>query len=178
MKFPSREFKGEIKIKDACSSEECEITVILKYEGLVDVNNTVTKYCRRGITETKPYNAIQALNNVLRMTPKLHYETVGRNHFNPNLRDYTAINIGDGAPLWVGTFTSVRFGWKPMLNVDVANTVGFDEGPVVKFIEKVLESNRAYHQSHISLNDKRHFNTVNDTIKDLKISYNLPGPNG
>ena len=179
LKFPSREFKGEIEIKeDGNSSQGREIIVILKYAGPVDVNDAVAEYSRRGITETKPYNAIQTLNIVLSMTPKLHYETVGRNHFSPNLRDGTAIDIGGGASLWVGTFTSVRLGWKPMLNVDVANTVGFDEGPVVKFIEKVLESNRGYHQSHISLNDKRHLNTVNDKIKDLKICYNVPGPNG
>ena len=36
----------------------------------------------------------------------------------------------------------------------------------------------SFHQSYISLNDKRHFNTVNDKIKDLKICYNVPGPNG
>ena len=179
LKYPSREFKGEIDIKeDPNSSQGREITVILKYAGPVDINDAVAEYCRRGVTETKPYNAIQALNIVLSMTPKLLYETVGRNHFSPNLKDGTTIDIGGGASLWVGTFTSVRLGWKPMLNVDVANTVGFDERPVVKFIEKILESNRGYHQSHISLNDKRHFDTVNDKIKDLKICYNVPGPNG
>ena len=182
LKFPSKEskeFKGQIEIKeDANSSQGSEITVILKYAGPVDVNDAVAEYCRRGITETKPYSAIQALNIVLSMTPKLHYETVGRNHFSPNLRDGTAIDIGGGASLWVGTFTSVRLGWKPMLNVDVANTVGFDERSVVKFIEKILESNKGYHQSHILLNDKRHFDNVNNKIKDLKICYNVPGPNG
>ena len=173
------EFEGDIEIKEHADSPQGRtIKVILKYAGSVDVNDAVERYCGRGTTETKPYNAIQALNIVLSMTPKLHYETVGRNHFSPNPRDGTAIDIGGGASLWVGTFTSVRLGWKPMLNVDVANTVGFDEGSVVKFIEKVLESNRDYHQSHISLNDKRHFNIVNDKIKDLRICYNAPGPNG
>ena len=181
LKFPSKEskeFKGKIEIKDANSSQGIEITAILNYVGPIAVNDAVAEYCRRGITETKPYHAIQALNTVLNVTPKLQYETVGRNHFSPNLRDGTAIDIGGGASLWVGTFTSVRLGWKPMLTVDVANTVGLDERPVVKFIEKILESNRGYNQSHISLNDKRHFDTVNDKIKDLKICYNVPGPIG
>ena len=179
LKFPYREFEGDVEIKEHANSPQArKIKVILKYVGSVDVNDAVEEYCERGITETKPYNAMQALNIVLSMTPKLHYETVGRNHFSPNPRDGTAIDIGGGASLWVGTFTSVRLGWKPMLNVDVANTVGFDEGSVVKFIEKALESNRDYRQSHISLNDKRHFNIVNDKIKDLRICYNVPGPNG
>ena len=174
LKFPSREFEGQIEIKeDANSPQGRKIKIILKYAGSVDVNCRVAEYCRRGMTETKPYDAIQALNIVLSMTPKLVYKTVGRNYFNPN--DGTSTDIGGGASLWIGTFTSVRLGWKPMLNVDVANTVGFDRGSLVEFIEKVLSQNKGYNPSHISLNDKSHFSTVNDKIKDLKICYTRPG---
>ena len=61
-----------------------------------------------------------------------------------------------------------------MLNVDVANKVGCDESSVIEFIEKVLKSNRGYHQSHILLNDKSHRNIVDDKIKDLRIHYSKP----
>ena len=176
LKFLSREFEGEIEIKEhADSPQGRKIKVILKYAGSIDVNYGVEEYCKRGMTETKPYDAIQALNIVLSMTPKLVYETVGRNHFNPNPNDGTSIDIGGGASLWVGTFTSVRLGWKPMLNVDVANTVGFDGVSIEKFIEKVLSPNKGYNRSHISLNYKSHFNTVNNKIKDLNICYIRPG---
>ena len=179
LKFSSDKFEGHVEIKkNATYLMVTEVKVILKYLRLINVNSAVTEYCKRGTAETKCDDVIQALNIVLNMTPQLYHETFGLNHFNPNTSNRTSIDIGGGASLWVGTFTSVRLGWKPMLNVDVANTVGFDERPVVKFIEKILESNRGYHQSHISLNDKRHFDTVNDKIKDVKICYNVPGPNG
>ena len=179
LKFSSDKFEGHVEIKkNATYLMVTEVKVILKYLRLINVNSAVTEYCKRGTAETKCDDVIQALNIVLNMTPQLYHETFGLNHFNPNTSNGTSIDIGGGASLWVGTFASVRLGWKPMLNVDVANTVGFDERPVAKFIEKILESNRGYDQSHISLKDKHDFDTVNDKIKDVKICYNVPGPNG
>ena len=168
-------FEDEIEIKEYADALKVpQIKVILKYAGPVDVNYAVEEYCRRGTTETKPKDAIQALNIVLSMTPRLHYETIGRNHFNPNAKDGTAIDIGGGASLWVGTFTSVRLGWKPMLNVDVANKTGVDEGSVAEFVAKVLRSNKNYSPSHILLNEKRHRDDVDMKIKGLKVRYSRP----
>ena len=70
----------------------------------------------------------QALNTVLSMTPRLYYETIGRNHFNPNPKNGTTIDIGGVTSLWVGIFTLVRLSCNPMLNLDVANKIGVDEG--------------------------------------------------
>ena len=173
--FESREFEGEIEIKQHADGPKLLSKLILKYVGVLDVNASVAKYCRSGITEKKPCNTIQALNIVLSMTPQLYYETIGRNHFNPNLKDGTAVDLGDGLSLWVGTFTAVRLGWKPLLNVDVANVVSFEESPIVEFIANVLRSNRDYNPSHILLNEKRHHDAVNINIKDLKVQYDRPG---
>ena len=168
-------FEGEIEIiEHADALQVPQIKVILQYAGSVDVNYAVEEYCRRGTTEKKPIDAIQALNIVLSMTPRLHYETIGRNHFSPSTKDGTAIDIGGGASLWVGTFTSVRLGWKPMLNVDVANKIGVDEGSVAEFVAKVLRSNRDYSPSHILLNETRHCDAVNIKIKGLKVRYSRP----
>ena len=173
--FTSNDFEGDVEIKEhATNLKKPEVKVILKYARDVNVNFEVKEYCKHGTTETKPYHAIQALNIILNMTPQLLYETFGLNHFNPNTSNSTSIDIGGGASLWVGTFTSVRLGWKPMLNVDVANKVGIDESSVIKFIEKVLKSDGSFHPSHISLNDESHLNVVNDKIKDLKIIYSRP----
>ena len=176
LNFASKEFEGEVEIKEHADALKVpQIKVILKNTGSVDVNDAIEEYCRRGMTERKPMDAIQALNIVLSMTPRLHYETVGRNHFNPNPENGTAFDIGRGASLWVGTFTSVPLGWKPMLNVDVANEIWFDEGEIIEFIEKVLSSNEDYDPSHILLNEKRHRDAVDTKIKGLKIRYNCPG---
>ena len=175
LKFSSDKFEDDVEIKEnAIYLMVPEVRVILKYVRRINVNSAVTEYCRRGTTETKPDDVIQALNIVLNMTPQLHHETFGLNHFNPNTSNGTSIDIGGGVSLWVGTFTSVRLGWKPMLNVDVANKVGCDESSVIKFIEKVLNSNGSFHLSHISLKDEGVLNIVNDRIKDLKIHYSRP----
>ena len=173
--FSSDEFQSDIEIKENIAYLMVpEVKVILKFKRHLEVNSAVTEYCRRGKTETKPKDAIQALNIVLNMKPQLHYETFGLNHFDPNPRNGTSIDIGGGTSLWIGTFTSVRLGWKPMLNVDVANKAGCDESSVIEFIEKILKSNRDYHQSHILLNDKSHRNTADDKIRDLRIHYSRP----
>ena len=62
------------------------------------------------------------------MTPRLYYKTIGRNHFNPNPKNDTTIDIGGVTPLWVGIFTSERLSCNLMLNLDVANKIGVDEG--------------------------------------------------
>ena len=173
--FSSGEFQSDVEIKASATYLMVpEVKVILKYVRRINVDSAVTEYCRRGTTETKPDDVIQALNIVLNMTPQLHHETFGLNHFNPNTSNGTSIDIGGGAYLWVGTFTSVRLGWKPMLNVDVPNKVGCEESSVIEFIENILKSNRGYHHSHILLNDKTHRDTVDDKMKDLRIHYSRP----
>ena len=88
---------------------------------------------------------------------------------------YTMKNIGGRASLWIGTFTSVRIGWKPMLNVDMANKVVYDKNlPVEEFIKNVLMSRWDYKPSHILLNEKHRRDTVDEKIKNLKIQYNRP----
>ena len=173
--FSSDEFQRDVEIKENLAYLMVpEVKVILKFKRHLNVNSAVAEYCRRGKTEAKPKDAIQALNIVLNMKPRLDYETFGLNHFDPNPRNGTSIDIGGGTSLWIGTFTSVRLGWKPMLNVDVANKAGCDESSVIEFIKKVLKSNGGYHQSHILLDDKSHLNTVDDKIKDLRIYYSRP----
>ena len=173
--FSSDEFQSDVEIKASATYLMVpEVKVILKYVRRINVNSAVAEYCRRGTTEAKPADVIQALNIVLNMTPQLYLETFGLNHFNPNTSNGTSIDIGGGASLWVGTFTSVRLGWKPMLNVDVANKVGCEESSVIEFIEKNLKSSRGYQQSHILLNDKIHRDTVDDKMKDLKVHYSRP----
>ena len=62
-----------------------------------------------------------------------------------------------------------------MLNVDVTNKIGVDEGFVVEFIEKVLRSDRDYNPCHILLNEKRHFDAFDIEKKGLKVRYSRPG---
>ena len=174
--FSSDEFEGEVEIKEHTTNlKRPEVKVILKKLDPLNVNAAIEEYHRSGTTETKPYDVIQALNIVLSMKPQLDYEIFGPNHFNTNPSNHTVKNIGGGASLWIGTFTSVRLGWKPMLNVDMANRVVYDKNlPLEEFIKNVLISKRDDKPFHISLNEKHHRDTVDEKIKNIKIQYSRP----
>ena len=60
------------------------------------------------------------------MTPQLRYVSVGRNYFSHDHKD-CVVDLGGGKVLWVGTFKSVRMGWLPMLNVDMANKPAYEK---------------------------------------------------
>ena len=173
LKFSSGKFEGEVEIKeDADAPKELQIKVTLKYARCVNVNNVIAEYCRRGVTETKPYYAMQALNIVLSMTPKFKYETIGRNHFDTHPKN--GKKIEGNLSLWVGTFTSVRIGWEPMLNVDMVNRVIYDKSLTVEeFIKNVL-SKWDFKPFHLLLNEKRYIDIIDEKIKSIKIQYNRP----
>ena len=169
--FPPDVFEGDVEIRDhATYLKVPEVKVILKYVSHVNVSSALEKYYRLGTTKAKPDDAIQALNIVLNMSPQLRFEIIGRNYFNPNHENGTAIDIGGGAFLWVGTFSSVRLGWKPMLNLDIANRVVLEKSlPVEEFIRYVLKSNRDYNSSHILMKELPHCDTVDEKIRNLKL---------
>ena len=124
--FPPDVFEGDVEIRDhATYLKVPEVKVILKYVSHVNVSSSLEKYYRLGTTDAKPDYAIEAFNIVLNMSSQLRCEVIGRNYFNPNHENSTAIDIGGGASLWISTFSSVRLGWKPMLNLDIANRVVF-----------------------------------------------------
>ena len=152
-----------------------EVKVIFKKLDPLNVNSDIEEYYRIGTTETKSKDAIQALNIVLSIKPQLDYEIFGPNHFNRNPSNHTVKNIGGGASLWIGTFTSVRLGWKPMLNVDMANRVVYDKSlPLEEFIKNVLGPKWGDKPFPNLLNEKHHRDTLDEKIKNVKIQYNRP----
>jgi hypothetical protein len=54
------------------------------------------------------------------------YVTVGRSYFQPEKGRVE--ELGEGKYLWLGTFQSVRIGWKIHLNVDMANKPSYKKG--------------------------------------------------
>ena len=174
--FSSDVFEGDVEIRDhATYLKVPEVKVILKYLSHVNVSSSLEKYYRLGTTDAKPDDAIQAFNVVLNMSSQLRFETIERNYFNPNHENGTAIDIGGDASLWVSTFSSVRLGCKPMLNLDIANRVVLGKSlPVEELIRYVLKSNGDYNSSYILLKERHHCDAVNEKIRNLKIQYERP----
>ena len=83
----------------------------------------------RGKFESQPLEAVQILNIILsygaNLDPK--FVNLGRRFFQPDQRGRVE-NIGGGKFLWLGSFESVRVGWKIRLNIDMANKPAYEKG--------------------------------------------------
>ncbi len=163
-------FIGQVKLRESEDlASETTINVTLHKVSMVDVQTLLEEYVRRGTTACKPNNAIQILNVVMGMTAQQRYETVGRCYFND--LSGRIINIGNGKSLWVGTFQSVRLGWKPMLNLDIANKPAYFSIPMVNFVTEVLK--RSLHDVARGM-DKRDCEKIQRELTSLKIRFVRP----
>ena len=78
------------------------------------------QYVLNGSSNDIPQAAVLALDIVLRHLPSLRFTPVGRSFF-PDQGGRT-MDIGGGCELWIGYFSTIRYGWKqPRINIDVAN---------------------------------------------------------
>ncbi len=163
-------FVGKVKLKESEElASDTTLIVTLNKVGMVEIRGLVEDYLKRGSTPNKPNNAVQVLNVIMGMTAQLHYETVGRCYFND--RSGQVIQIGNGKSLWVGTFQSVRLGWKPMLNLDIANKPAYFSVPVVQFVSDVLKR----HVNDIARGlEKRDCERIQRELSGLKVRFVRP----
>ncbi|KAG1714625.1 Protein argonaute-2 [Nymphon striatum] len=85
-----------------------------------------------------PFDAIQALDVVMRHLPSMNYTPVGRSFFSAPDGYYHP--LGGGREVWFGFHQSVRPSqWKMMLNIDVSATAFYKSQPVIDFMCEVLD---------------------------------------
>ena len=162
-------FVGKVKLKESEElATDMTVTVTLTKVGTVEIKNLIEDYLTRGSTPTKPNNAVQILNVIMGMTAQLNYETVGRCYFNEH--GGQVIQIGNGKYLWVGTFQSVRLGWKPMLNLDIANKPAYFSIPVIQFVSDILK----HHPNDVRRLEKRECEKIQKELAGLKIRFVRP----
>ncbi|XP_069105554.1 LOW QUALITY PROTEIN: protein argonaute-2-like [Argopecten irradians] len=91
-----------------------------------------------GRSRQMPFEAIQALDVVMRHLPSMTYTPVGRSFFSPpEGYDHP---LGGGREVWFGFHQSVRPShWKMMLNIDVSATAFYKAQPVIEFLCEVLD---------------------------------------
>ncbi|CAD1472990.1 unnamed protein product, partial [Heterotrigona itama] len=91
-----------------------------------------------GRTRQIPYDAILALDVVMRHLPSMTYTPVGRSFFSTPDGYYHP--LGGGREVWFGFHQSVRPSqWKMMLNIDVSATAFYKAQPVIEFMCEVLD---------------------------------------
>merc|ERR1719422_1414325 len=91
-----------------------------------------------GRTRQIPFDAIQALDVVMRHLPSMTYTPVGRSFFSSPEGYYHP--LGGGREVWFGFHQSVRPSqWKMMLNIDVSATAFYKAQSVIDFMCEVLD---------------------------------------
>ena len=117
--------------------------------------------------------AIRCLNVILGMTTRMDPKITNINnskHFTPGAGN--VIDIGEGKSLWLGTFKSVRTGWKIHYNVDMANKVGYEEQDVITFICTYINCRRDDLCKRLA--EKSNWARVSKELCGLKIRFERP----
>ncbi|KAE8573837.1 Putative Argonaute 1 [Halyomorpha halys] len=119
-----------------------------------------------GRTRQIPYDAIMALDVVMRHLPSMTYTPVGRSFFSSPDGYYHP--LGGGREVWFGFHQSVRPSqWKMMLNIDVSATAFYKAQPVIEFMCEVLDI-RDINEQRKPLTDSQRVKFTKE-IKGLKI---------
>ncbi len=130
-------------------NEPVELEVTLPGEGKDRVFRVTMKWVAQvslyaleealeGRTRLIPFDAIQALDVVMRHLPSMTYTPVGRSFFSSPDGYYHP--LGGGREVWFGFHQSVRPSqWKMNLNIDVSATAFYKAQPVIDFMCEVLD---------------------------------------
>ncbi|CAB4013409.1 argonaute-2 isoform X1 [Paramuricea clavata] len=144
------------------NGKQREYTVKIKWVSkvsLYDLNEAL-----KGNRTEIPYDAMQAVEVVLRHLPNMNSIPIGSSFYNhPDGREK---ELGFGVQVWNGTFLSIRpTQWKMMmLNVDTCSTVIYKAQPVLNFLCEYFGLERP--PRYLSSEQIEDFN---DEINDLKI---------
>ena len=161
----------------AIGMEQIELEVTLPGEGRDRVFRVTMKWTAQvslssleealeGRTRQIPYDAIQALDVVMRHLPSMRYTPVGRSFFSSPEGYYHP--LGGGREVWFGFHQSVRPSqWKMMLNIDVSATAFYKSQPVIEFMCEVLDI-RDVNEQKRPLTDSQRVKFTKE-IKGLKI---------
>ncbi|EGT49576.1 hypothetical protein CAEBREN_20222 [Caenorhabditis brenneri] len=126
---------------ETATDRQFEITI--KYAGEISLSGL--EDAMQGRIEDVPFEAVQAVDVILRHLPSLKYAPVGRSFFSPPVPHVDGgfvpeSKLGGGREIWFGFHQSVRPSqWKMMLNIDVSATAFYRSMPVIEFLAEVLE---------------------------------------
>jgi len=132
------------------------------------------------ITSHEEYlEAVRVLNVILGMDTRLNPHNFCINnakHFTDHNKD-KIIDIGMGKYIWLGTFKSVRTGWKVHLNVDMANKPGYEKTSVIEFLGKYFRKRPEEAVDQLlqsKLNNIRDREKASSEIRGLKVRFIRP----
>ena len=121
-------------------------------------------------THSPPFDALQALDVLMRHRPSMLLTSVGRSFFTRN----DVRSLGDGAECWMGFHQSVRPAQgKLVVNIDVSATAFFEPGQILNFIARTL-GRKAPTDLNYPLKN-REIDKCEKLLKGIKVQINHRG---
>lgn len=158
---------GEVQVKEDEFSQPKTYKIIMKQVNEVNLRS-LTEYFKQKVKRSPPQDALQCLDIVLRNSPSLRFTKVQRSFFTKPTGEI--INLGNGMELWHGFFQSAILGWKPYLNVDVANKGFPSEMNLIDLMAEISQQSA----SHMDELDRNSQEAISKHIKGLKLYYEIP----
>ncbi|KAJ8020589.1 Protein argonaute-1 [Holothuria leucospilota] len=162
--LPIGQEKVELEVTLPGDGRDRTFTVTLKFAGFVSL--ALLEQALEGRLPIMPFDAIQALDVIMRHLPSMTYTPVGRSFFSPP-SDYFH-PLGGGREVWFGFHQSVRPSmWKMMLNIDVSATAFYKAQPIIDFLVETLDM-QSINEQRRPLTDSQRVKFTKE-IKGLKI---------
>eukprot|EP00096_Caligus_rogercresseyi_P000908 TRINITY_DN1146_c0_g1_i5.p1 TRINITY_DN1146_c0_g1~~TRINITY_DN1146_c0_g1_i5.p1 ORF type:complete len:865 (+),score=267.54 TRINITY_DN1146_c0_g1_i5:793-3387(+) len=174
-------YEAKVSVREIPECDkEVEFTVKIKHVDTIDISDSLQDYLAPTSARSKCEiiaKSAQVLNVIMGMSCQLQFTTIGRSVYSPEVKGCVHDIEGTGKSLWQGTFLSVRFAWKPFLNVDMANKPGYMESTIGDFASKMCVYRNQRPSPDEVFRDRRSLATLEAELKGLKIRFKRPDNN-
>merc|ERR1719369_138603 len=149
--FIGESWTEKVEIKDETDERNVELKFKIKLaRANIDLAGAINEFITGRISNA--YSEVQILNIVLSQVAREKCVTLGRNYFPESSIQGRTVDLPGGKSVWFGFFQSVNIGWKPMLNVDVANKPAVRGGDMISYMKEVLAKPRRRGEGPIKTN--------------------------
>ena len=136
--FKGPDWSAEVEV---CDPEERLVKLKFRIQLVktnIDLRAGVESIIRGGMAADRDMTEVQVLNIVLSQSARESCEVVGRNYFPESSVQGRVVDLPGGKTIWFGHFQAVNIGWKPFINVDVANKPAVKNSDMIGFMRTVL----------------------------------------
>ena len=141
--FPGgHDWTAEVEIKDSEDRATKLMFRISLVKTNIDLRGTIDAILRGEIEVSLGQHEVQILNIVLSQSARESCQVIGRNYFPESSMSGRCVDLPGGKSVWFGHFQSVNIGWKPFINVDVANKPAVQQNDLISFMTIVLSNFR------------------------------------
>ena len=134
---------AEVEVKDSEDrATKLKFTIALVKTN-IDLRGTIERILTGEIEVSLGLAEVQILNIVLSQSARESCQVIGRNYFPESSMTGRSVDLPGGKSVWFGHFQAVNIGWKPFINVDVANKPAVKQNHLIAFMDLVLSNSKS-----------------------------------